>query len=343
MKESQPSISDWRKLYSAAVEFKETACWEWMLDDDLFGVQDPVSGEIGYCCVMGYLGEHFALGVYLGTEGLESYMKIRSGEIAPGDMRAHVIQKCLMASFEDREFLTNEDRAIIKKLGLRFRGRNQWPLFRIHEPGYPPWHLNKNQAKYLTLALQQTVEVALRFEEDFDMLDAPKRDHYLVRVPKKSGNKLQWEDKWLKPATLEEQKIVVPPIDEIRLQRIKRNIKRKAGTWEADFFFTPTPIKEKTDERPYFPHAMLYMDTHSGMILGIDMAKPGDYITQFADGLMGIIENVGVIPGEVLVMREEAFELLKLMASRLNINLRLAKRLEAMEEAQASMLQFLFR
>jgi hypothetical protein len=187
------------------------------------------------------------------------------------------------------------------------------------------------------------VEVAIRFEEDFDILDAPKSNHYLVRVPKKVGNKLQWEDKWLEPAPLEEQKIVVPPIDEIRLQRIKRNIKRKAGTWEADFFFSPTPIQEKKDERPYFPHAMIYMDTYSGMILSIDMAKPGDYITQFADGLMGIIENVGAIPGEVLVMKEEAYELLKLMASRLNINLRLVKRLESVEEAQASMLQFFFR
>lgn len=343
MKESQPSISDWRKLYSAAAEFKEIACWDWMLDTDMFGVQDPVSGEIGYCCVMGYLGEHFALGLYLGTEGLETYLKIRNREITENDFSIHTVQKCLMASFEDREFVTNEDREIMKKLNLKFRGRNQWPLFRIYEPGYPPWHLSKNQVKYLILALQQTVEVALRFEEDPDMLDAPKRNHYLVRVPKKAGSKLQWEDKWLRPVPLKKSKIVVPPIDEIRLQRIKRDVRHRAGTWEADFFFAPTPIQEGKDERPYYPHAMLYMDTYSEMILSIDMAKPGDYITQFANGLMNIMENAEAIPSQILVMREEAFELLKLIASRLNINLKLVERLEATEDAQASMLQFFFR
>ena len=88
---------------------------------------------------------------------------------------------------------------------------------------------------------------------------------------------------------------------------------------------------------------MLYMDTYSEMILSIDMAKPGDYVTQFADGLMNIMENTEAIPSEILVMREEAFELLKLIASRLNINLKLVERLEATEDAQASMLEFFFR
>jgi len=343
MRELQPSISDWKKLYDAAVEFKKMACWEWMLDSDLFGVQDPVSGEIGYCCVMGYLGEFMALAVYLGKEGLDAYMKITNGEIIEGDMQAHTVQKCLMASFEDREFLTNEDRAVIKKLELRFRGRNQWPLFRIYEPGFPPWHLNKEQAKYLTLALQQAMEIALRFEEDPDMLDAPKRNHYLVRVPKKTGNKLSWEDKWLKPKPLEEPEIVIPPIDEIRLQKIKRSVKQKAGLWEADFFFTPTSIKEKKDKRPYYPHAILYVDSDADFVLNVDIAKPGDYLTRLPNGLMNIIENAGVIPNEIQVMKEEAFELLKLIADRLNIRLKLVKNLETMKNVKDSMFQFILR
>jgi len=339
MKDSQPSISDWKSLYDVAVEFKKIGCWDWMWDSDMFGVQNPANDEIGYCCVMGRLGEHFALAVYLGTEGLETYLKIQNREVTEGDIEALFVQKCLMASFEDREFLLDADRKIIKRLGLKFRGRNQWPLFRSYQPGYHPWHVTKDEAEYLTSALQQTIEVSLRFKEDPDMLIPPKRNRYLVRVPRKTDGEWQWRDEWLKPEPLEESEVVVPPVNEVRLQKIRKTIKRRGGTWEADFFFSPTPVKEG-NEKPYYPYAALYVDSRSGFILNADMLKHEEYMTGFSSGLMTLIENVKFKPNEILVRKEEAFELLKLIASRLDIKLKLVKRLEMLEHAQASMFQF---
>jgi len=60
------SLQEWKALYEAALEFKELAPWNWMNDTDFFGVKDPVSGEIGYCCIMGAAGEYYALGLYSG-------------------------------------------------------------------------------------------------------------------------------------------------------------------------------------------------------------------------------------------------------------------------------------
>ena len=340
MKESQPSISDWKSLYGIAVEFKKIECWDWMRDSDVFGVQNPANGEIGYCCVMGRLGEHFALAVYLGTEGLETYLKIQNREITGTDIEALFAQKCLMTSFEDREFLAEADRKIIKKLELKFRGRNQWPLFRSYQPGYHPWYLTKDEAEYLTLALQQTIEVSLRFKEDPDMLVPPKRNRYLVRVPRKADTGWQWRDEWLRPEPLEESEIAVPPINEVHLQRIKKTIKPRGGTWEADFFFSPAPVKEGK-ERPYYPYAALYVDSRSGLILHVDMLRNEEYMTGFSNSLMVLIENAKFKPNEILVKKEEAFELLKLIASRLDIKLKLVKKLKMLELAQASMFQFL--
>jgi len=340
MKESQPSINDWQHLYDAASEFKKIKCWEWMLDSNIFGVQNPANGEIAYCCITGNLGEHFDLVLYLGTEGLGIYLKAQSGRAMENPIEMFAGQKCLMASFEDREVLAKEDRDIIKKLELRFRGRNQWPQFRSYLPGYPPWHLTKDEAEYLTAALRQATQISLRFEEDPDILDPPKKDRYLVRVPRKVRNGYEWKDKWLEPEPLEEKpEIVVPPMDEVRLQRIKKGIKRRGGSWEIDFFFAPTPVKEGGD-KPYYPYAILCVDSYQGIVLNANMIKPADYMIEFPNNLMSIIENAQVIPNEVLVKKAEAAKLLDLIASRLGIRLKLEKRLEMLEQAQFSMLQF---
>lgn len=47
-----------------------------MTEDDLFGVQDPESSEIAFCCIMGSWGEHRALAAYLGAFGLSTLYQL---------------------------------------------------------------------------------------------------------------------------------------------------------------------------------------------------------------------------------------------------------------------------
>src|SRR5262250_1364521 len=102
---------EWVALYEAAKTFKELGCWEWMYDSDLFGVQNPETGEIGYCCIMGNLGEVFALNVYQGSEGLNSYWLLHEQStladegvpMSPAELLGS--QKCLAVSYEDRSDL----------------------------------------------------------------------------------------------------------------------------------------------------------------------------------------------------------------------------------------------
>ncbi|MCD4809433.1 MAG: hypothetical protein K8R17_05995, partial [Methanosarcinales archaeon] len=180
-----PSLQEWKALYEAALEFKELAPWNWMHETDIFGVKDPVSGEIGYCCIRGGAGEHYALGLYLGSEGLYGLSRILSGEFSEFKDEALFIQNCLMASFEDRKSLQKQDLQQIKALGLKFRGRNAWPLFRNYMPGFFPWYLNDDEVRFLTVALQQAKDVSLRFKKYPGLLVHPSKDHYFVRVPDK--------------------------------------------------------------------------------------------------------------------------------------------------------------
>lgn len=216
----QPSHQDLKALYSAAIEFKNAAPWDWMHDSDIFGVQDPVSGETGYCCVMGAGGEHFALGVYLGGEGLAGILRILSGEFYPRHEEALFVQKCLMASFEDRSYLKKEDLGHIKALGLKFRGANAYPLFRNYSPGYVPWYLTGEEARFLTLALKQAIEVSRRFEKDHDMLIHSSSGKFFVRTPMKHGESISWMDEWHDPLLPESEDF--PHVDETFLNRLKQ-------------------------------------------------------------------------------------------------------------------------
>ncbi len=338
MGDSSPSVQEWKNLYDAAIKFKEIECWNWMWDSDVFGVQNPANGEIGYCCVMGELGEHFALAVYLGTDGLEGYLKIQSGEILPGDVDVLHIQKCLMASFEDRKILRGPDLQLIKELGLKFRGRKSWPLFRSYRPGYLPWYLTGEEARYLALALQQAIVVALRFKEDEGMLAPPKENHYLVRGPEKEGEGLRWKEKWLEPSPLEGAEIVAEPVDEARLERIRETASRSRGIWEADFFYFPGGAEG--GERPYFPLSFLLVDHRSGLILNAHLAGPPDYGSEFIEKFLSTIESTGRLPEEVLVKKGEVFKLLEPVTSRLEVKLGKVRRLISLEEARAGMFEF---
>jgi hypothetical protein len=340
MDNSSPSIQEWKNLYDAALEFKKIECWNWMWDSDIFGVQNPESGEIGYCCVMGRLGQHYALAVYLGTEGLEGYSKIQSGEISPDDIDVLNIQKCLMASFEDRKFLRKPDFDVIKELGLKFRGRKSWALFRSYRPGFVPWYLAKEEAKFLTLALQQAKEVALRFKKDRGMLTPPQENHYLVRVPQKEGEILWWKDEWLKPRLLKKAEVTPVAIDETRLERIERAVSSRQGVWEADFFWLPGGVKEKDEERPYYPLAFLLVDHPSTFILATHLTPLWSNMPEFLDQFLSTIEHVNFLPKAVLVRKEEVFELLKPVTSRLGIKLRKVERLVAVEEVRREMSGF---
>jgi hypothetical protein len=157
---NQPSKSDWATLYQAAITFKETAPWAWMDNEELFAVENPDDGEVGYCSILGSGGEEFGLGMFVGEDGYDRYTKLIAGETEPEDLEESMMVRGISMLLVDRDDLEKEDREVIRSLGLRFRGRNAWPFFRSQRPGYVPWFLEKGEVLFLTSAIQQALVVA---------------------------------------------------------------------------------------------------------------------------------------------------------------------------------------
>jgi hypothetical protein len=340
MKRTEPSLEDWKELYCVADAFRKIGPWEWMYDSDIIGVKDPQNGTTGYCCIMGGIGEFFGMAVYLGTEGLRGYEKMLSGRVKTGDPDSMFIQDCLMVSFESSKYVEKEDKIILSALGLKYRGPNAWPLFRRYEPGYHPWFITGDEAVFLTTALKQAAEVALRFRDDELLLTAPKgqKKRYFVRVPERSDNGEVWKDEWQKPDLVKERELSAAAVDELRIRKIKINARPVDMIWEVDFFYSPAPVAE-TGGRPYFPEAIMIADSDSGFIFGIELANPDECGRVFAARLLTAIEEAAMIPSAILAKNEAVMKLFGPLALHLGIDVRLVKKLPVIENARRGMIR----
>jgi hypothetical protein len=340
MTSDRPTMVEWKELYHAAAMFKEFAPWEWMEDSDIFGVNDPERGETGYCSVLGAGGELYGLLVYLGSEGLALLEGIQSQTLSARDEDFHAMQKCLALTFDDREMLDKNDLAIIKNLGLKFRGRQAWPSFRSHLPGFAPYYLNGSEARFLNLALRYSMGVAERLRKEPDLLVPPAEGSYLVGSLTRNRGGETWKDQWIKPKPFTPA-IAPLLIDELRIARIKSRARKENVAWEIDFFFGPFTVEE--GERPFVPYVALYAVHKEHHILGFTIAKHSEFPQIFTDNFLGTLEQIGVLPETVMVRKDAAHDLLRPILDRLGVKLRRAKSLKAVDDAKNSLLNSMSR
>jgi hypothetical protein len=334
-----PSREEWQHLYEAAIAVKQLAPWEWMYEDDIFGVQNPETGQIGYGSVMGTAGEHLALALYLGSEGLAGLWRMYH---ADPQTDAFLILEIphLQASFEDRAELDARDRRVIKDLGLRFRGRQAWPQFRSYVPACAPWYLTPEEARFLAMALEQTLVVARRVHDDPDLLEPSddEGDEYLVRVQGEEG----WTDQWLVPEP--EEQLPIPKVDPQRLAAIDDSLPRQKFVLEADLFPMPQYVKEKEDPRPLLAYHIIVVEASTGFIVAGDLllAKPS-FPTMFAGAqvcVLNAIERMEGIPQLIAVRDERLAEILLPIAAGLDIDLVVSATLPALDPARAELEQW---
>jgi hypothetical protein len=313
---------------------RDLAPWEWMEETEIFGVQHPATGEIGFVSIMGNGGEHYAVSAYRGAQGLYGFwhMQELGPFIQPQDL---MNTPQLQASFEDRDMLEKHDYQLIKTLGLRYRGRSAWPQFRSFRRGYAPWFIEQDEAEFLEYILEQLLVVAPRVKQQPEILDPHHDHHYLVRVARKDKGTLTWEDKVLPIAP-------PPPLQlEIDLNPVLMNavgrLPRAKHKVEADFFMFPGMIG-KGDERPYFPYVLLMLDTTHDFMLGFEMLTPVPSLEQMwasigPTALQQLVKS-GSMPAEIRVRDEILYGMLQPFAELLKFKVKRVHRLPMLDRAR---------
>jgi hypothetical protein len=333
-----PPLDEWKRLYDLMAQVKELAPWEWMEEADIFGVQPPGAKEPGFVSVMGMLGEHFAVAVYRGAKGLGGFWNMESqGSRLTPEFVLQIPQ--IQASFEDREMITKQDREVMKKLGLKFRGANAWPQFRSYRPGCFPWYIEKEEAEILICALEQLLDVAPRFREDPSILTPTDNEHeYLVRVNQNG----RWIDS-LQQVTFREEKTLDLLMDEEALEHVRRMMPGSL-TLEIDLSMMSEPVQDKAYERPFFPFMLMLADHESGMILGADLLTPLPSMeSMWSEVPAAVVERLaeGFPPKEIHVKDDMLYFLLQPVAEELGCAIKKQSRLKVIDHAKRELQNFM--
>ena len=328
--------STWLGFFQAAETFRDMAAWEWMRSGDIFGVQDPLSGEIGWCCITGSGGQVFALAVYPGTEGYQSLvmmeMAAEDGRIV-NERNAGLAQQVLMVEFANRNEMEEADLKLLKQLGIKCRGAFQWIRPREMRDSYYPFHLTDDRARFLTLALQQAVDVSRRvLDDDLPLLVDDSGDCLLVRVPRETPQGLAWDDTYLpEPPRMPESHREINPELVKKAKKAKLKVEQRALC--VSLSYPQSIIKgEKKQDRPYFPRLCLWVDYASAFVMGLEIFSPEDFPGKFDVKFIEKLNTLGFIPSQVIANSLLAYYTLEPLAEALGIQLVYAPDVEAFKE-----------
>ncbi|MEK6280178.1 MAG: hypothetical protein AABN95_07460 [Acidobacteriota bacterium] len=377
-----PSHDEAKTLCTLAAQIKALAPWQWIEETDVFGVEDPDTGEIGFVSVMGHVGEYEAVAVYPGAEGIYAFIDFQCDLSATPDRLLEIPQ--VQLSFSEAKFLEKRDRELLKSVGLKFRGTR--PQFRSYRPGFLPWFITLEEARLLIHALSQTLEMAKRFAGEsvaFPTGGDDKTEPFLVRVARKDDSSLKedhskkevtepreqsspsdirvasrstpnppnptpsssdfaWEDQ-IKHIPRPQAHPVTISIDVNLLQDLK-TLPLSTLQLEADLFIGPARIG-KPNERPMTLYMLMLADRHSGLIFGFEaLSAENSLNTMYAavpEKVAELLWQSKVLPKQIIVRSVLLLDLLEPLERELQIQLRSANNLPAIDRAARSMTNWL--
>jgi hypothetical protein len=336
-----PTLQEWKRLYAAATAFRALAPWEWLGSDEVFAVQNPEDAQLGFCAILGSLREVFGLVVYPGLDGLALCVKTLTGGLSPRDEDAAYVQHSFTAFFGPKSELESEDKAVLKKLGLSFVGMRAYPVFRSSLPEFAPWVLTAYEARFMATCLEQATDVAGRSQEVEDLIwrQGAPRDEYLVRVPVREKDTWVWCDERRMIEPTPRPPLAAAPFDENAIAKIKAKNLPTEGIWESDCFFGGMVIREENEAggRPFFPRVCMFVDHHSGMILGSELSLPGRVSESLQKAFLSAAENANVLPREVWVASGDAENLLTVLVEAFGIRLKRTGHLPELRNVRAYM------
>lgn len=334
----EASLEQWKQLYEATTRIKEMKPWEKLWDTDIIGIRNGKEEDTVFISILGRGGNCYGIVVYEGYEGLNKYLMLTMQEQMNLSTRyAMFNQSNLTCYWGNRDELTAIQRKIIKELGYKYRGQNQWLYFVSYEPGYYPFNLDEAEVVRMTQYMED-LELALHYYYEYDgNVEFDEGNMFLFSFSK---DKKSWQfGKEPLPFTVF-QFSSLKITNEKLLEELAEAPQNKM-VLEVDICPMGVSISDKKFERPGNPTLCLAGDNVSGMMLICEMTKPDDDpMIILADKLIDFIFQYGA-PKEIYVGNIIVEAGLEQICDVCGIKLRRVKRLKGIESFMAGMQRFI--
>ncbi len=317
------------KLYEAAIAFRRLQPWKWMYASQLFIIHDDERDIDGFCSIMGMMGEHFSLSVYLEEAGYESYRYLYDkASIAHMDhifMKAEVKKNCLTVSFQNPDSLTEHDEEQAAFLGYQFKEKNECPRFRYHHPGIYSWYLTDGwQCRFLTKALEQAMTVArLELAKELKVPEIYDQQYYLRYHDEEKG----WIGKFIDASLYKKSSKLKKTTfqNDLLAYRIKK-LPKLLITLEVIQFYLPNPVVEVDSGQPFFMLITALVDSEEGQLFYLDIQETAalylsDTVSEFAKQLL----ELRMRPYEIVAEDEETYALLEDLCRQIDVKLSIGR------------------
>lgn len=258
----------WRQLYTYVDEWVQLKPWEVLWSNDFVALE--INEKTYYCTIMGKLGDCIGVSIYEGEEGYADLCSI-AHEYPDQAITQYMMfeQNCLTFYMGDREEVPKGQKEIIKKLGLKYRGKGHWPYFLSFVPRFYPYEINDQQTSVIVQVFKHLIplmkaymnhEVAVDFDNG-EILFA--HDHH------------GWKYEAIQRPEEQEKFYVVDLEDQQYLNYLKE-LPQTQNQYIIDLAYLSGGLVDEAYDRPVSSLVLLALDVDSQQIIKVSMPRPED-------------------------------------------------------------------
>ncbi len=326
-----PATLDLERVDRLALSLRELAPWNWMTPAQIFGVQDPSSGQRAWVQV--HAGSCPGVSAFLGDASHEQLLRRRAGELQHEDELHDSDQLILMLDPDPRVKLAESTRPTLRQPDSKDAAA---PALLLHQrPGCPAGAPQAQDAERMAGVLEQLLELSPRLRVTPGLLDAQHPEGWLVRVPEATSGGLVWHDTRISTPTPDPIPVAQP--DPEHLEYLGAYCCSFEGTLDCDVFFLPIPWRERGRHHDEFMVMFALLDPESGMILFQELLHCGNRWAEAQAALLHWIEQLQRFPERLRVRRRQLHAVLAPLAEHFGMQLELAAELPDCDVLQNDM------